>query len=107
MATEEYCPDCGVAPGELHQQGCDIERCPECGGQMLMDDCELTVPRLPWTGEWPGKAECREFGWYSKMEPGQGWVPCDKDEPGAHENLNRLAIDAVWSKEQGRYILPR
>lgn len=98
------CLDCGVRPGEQHLDGCDIERCPECGGQMLMCDCELTVPRLPWRGEWPGKAECREFGWYAKHTP-IGWTPCDKDDPEACEDLNRLAIDAVWDKTQGRYVL--
>lgn len=102
------CPDCGVAPGEQHRDGCDVERCPECGGQYISCGCEDEPEhRLPWTGEWPGVAECREFGWYSKMVPGSGWVPCEKSEPGAHENLNRLHIDAVWSKEQGRFILPR
>lgn len=103
------CPDCGVAPGEQHLVGCDVERCPDCGGQMISCDCEgdIEMPRLHWTGEWPGVAECREFDWYSKMVPGRGWVECDKGEPGATEDLNRLAARAVWDKEQGRYILPR
>ena len=102
------CPDCGVAPGEQHLDGCDVECCPECGGQYISCGCEdEPEQRLPWTGEWPGVVECREFGWYSKMIPGRGWVPCEKHEPGSHENLNRLHVDAVWSKEQGRFILPR
>lgn len=29
------CGDCNAAPGQPHHAGCDIERCPECGGQML------------------------------------------------------------------------
>lgn len=30
------CGDCNAGPGQPHHPGCDIERCPNCGGQMLM-----------------------------------------------------------------------
>lgn len=102
------CPDCGVNPGEMHHDGCDVERCPDCGGQLISCDCDghLSAPRHPWTGEWPGVMECREFGWYAKLVPGKGWCSCSKDDPGANVDLNRLYRDAVWSKEQGRFVLP-
>lgn len=103
---DALCPDCGAAPGTLHEEGCDIERCPECGGQRLSCACEITAPRLPWTGLWPGVAECREFGWYAKLLPGRGWVPCGKGDRQAHEDLNRLHAQAIWSRERGRFVLP-
>lgn len=102
------CPDCGVSPGQLHAMMCDVERCPLCGWQLISCGCEgqAHLPPLPWTGEWPGKMECREFGWYAKRSPGHGWVRCSKADAGSTEDLNRLYRDAIWSKEQGRFILP-
>lgn len=101
------CYDCGVQPGELHKRGCDIEQCPDCGNQFISCDCEghITMPRLPWEGDFPGTLACREFGWYAKKLPGEkGWQQCDGSDPQAREDLNRLADEAIWSKEQGRYI---
>jgi hypothetical protein len=100
------CHDCGVAPGFLHLAGCDVERCPVCGGQYISCDCDFFAEeRLPWAGIWPGVEECREFGWYSKMVPGKGWVRCEKEESGATEDLNRLAVEAKWNSKLGRYVL--
>jgi len=33
------CHDCLVSKGQVHLSGCDMERCPKCGGQLLGDEC--------------------------------------------------------------------
>lgn len=46
------CHDCGVEEGELHKIGCDMERCPKCGGQLISCGCSEFYPeddiRIPW-----------------------------------------------------------
>lgn len=33
------CHDCGAVEGQYHQFGCDMERCPFCGRQLISCDC--------------------------------------------------------------------
>ena len=42
------CHDCAIQHGGVHHAGCDVERCPKCGGQLISCDCwgdELIVGR--------------------------------------------------------------
>jgi hypothetical protein len=40
--TKYKCHDCGCEEGEIHEQGCDVERCPFCGYQLLSCNCRYT-----------------------------------------------------------------
>lgn len=90
---ERRCYDCGVLPGEPHQSGCDIERCSVCHRQRLICGHKQHQPsKAIWTGEWPGKTECREREWYCVETHRDGGVvfrTCDASTPRAHEDLNR------------------
>jgi len=33
------CHDCNCSPGQLHHLGCDVERCPKCGNQLISCGC--------------------------------------------------------------------
>lgn len=39
-ADRQPCHDCAVIKGQLHVPGCDVERCPVCGGQAIGCDCD-------------------------------------------------------------------
>lgn len=89
----DACPSCGCLIDEPHRPRCDVERCSACFGQRLMCDCPSHDPLTSaWTGEWPGKAACRDRGWWAVRVAGEGWRPCPPGTPGAIEDINRLTF---------------
>jgi hypothetical protein len=133
VATPKNCHDCDVKPGELHKPGCDVERCPWCGHQIISCYCEgvdswVMKNRMPWTGVWPGEEECIEFDLWCRWIPTPGfeenkakfgieeafrrlgnrgighWEVCTKDTPGARPDLNRLHLFSIWDRKKKRFV---
>jgi hypothetical protein len=123
------CPSCKSGPGDLHLSGCDLETCALCGGQMIACGCNAHTDdyvrevtklggRLPWAGDTQGVAECVEWGWYASRgfrplsnassgtvaEMVESWIPCERTDPGAVPDLNRLATEARWDRKQRRFV---
>jgi len=48
--AEGTCGDCGVAAGQYHHAGCDLEVCPRCRGQAI--SCECTDAYLLESTDW-------------------------------------------------------
>lgn len=120
MSMDQACPGCGVPPMQEHKLGCDVERCRLCGLQLFTCDCHHTLGqwypgrvkvlggRLPWTGEWPGVAECEKYGFWYKLDrmsrrDRPRWVSCPPG-PEASPDLNRLYRECVWNAEQGLWV---
>ena len=98
------CPDCGASPGDLHLAGCDVERCPYCGGQAVQCGCGAPPDdRLAWTGRWPGEQEAVQLG-YTCLHSSKGFIPCTPDTPGAEPDLNRFLADYEWSRSGRCYV---
>jgi hypothetical protein len=97
------CPDCGAQPAELHREDCDQAHCPDTGQQRLMCDHDGQCDSR-WSGDYPGAAECRAWGWWLNDHPDLGLVPCPAGTPGAIEDFNRLLTHARWDAANQRYI---
>lgn len=106
------CPECNTTIGHFHSDGCDCERCPICGEQAL--SCShtrkemITAGRLTWTGHFPMTAEAVEYGFYCKRTNNHihsPWVPCDKEDPHATPDLNRVSEKCIWDPKLRKYVL--
>jgi hypothetical protein len=79
------CPDCGVQPGQIHEEGCDIERCSACGCQRVGCDCPRSENHDPgfsrWTGFLPGELEAIALGALMQYIP-DPQKPCPVDALG-------------------------
>lgn len=100
--TLANCPDCDVAPGTRHEDGCDVSRCPECGTQALQCDDHGDAGQSTWTGLWPGEAECREWDWWTTVTHPDG-------TPEVTADLNRLGYaeargEIRWDKQTERFL---
>lgn len=48
------CHDCGISKGGKHHPGCDMERCPRCGGQLISCSCWDEIIEIKDSDIWVG-----------------------------------------------------
>ena len=93
---DNSCHDCGVDPGEVHEMGCDVAHCLNCGSQTIFADCCEEPLNGQWSGIWPGVDECYKkkyicFDVYRlTSEEYIGWC----------FDLNRLAEEKMFKKNE-------
>lgn len=63
------CHDCGVARGEIHSNGCDVEECETCGNQRIGCSCCVVCRAHENKGTWCVCAECIELARDARQEP--------------------------------------
>ena len=92
------CHDCRAEEGQLHLLGCDMERCPNCGRQLISCDCKgsmtfripyLSIPNLcGLCGEqWPDMFQVSNEDWEKFVLPSLQKEMLCKD---CYEELKKL-----------------
>ncbi|MEV6712707.1 hypothetical protein AB0M48_11765 [Lentzea sp. NPDC051208] len=81
-APQPRCPDCEVAIGQPHVEGCDVAMCLRTGLQRLSCEHKHNCGKDTWSGRWPGQTDCERLGWM--IGPGLA-------------DLNRLLTEAMWN----------
>jgi hypothetical protein len=78
MVKRSTCHDCGTKEGQLHVLGCDMERCPFCGNQLISCRCvykKLGIDVSP--GAWAyshGLTDAQQGDW-KKLLSDKGRIP--------------------------------
>jgi hypothetical protein len=99
---------CGMDREKLEKDHPDIYNNGPTDEMYAKWDSEWEKRRMPWTGEWPGVAECQEYGFYAYLIPYVGWPACATKDAHleATEDLTRLVTTCRWDQEKQRFVKP-
>ena len=113
MSGNGICHDCGAKPGEFHDLGCDVERCPFCGGQLI--SCGCRYRKLGFDYDWnkpmsglpekiydDGLTPALEQRWEEILNE-RGRLPWTGEWPG-EEKARRLGFFCKWRPGEGGWV---
>lgn len=95
---------CGMNPDTLERDHPDIYNNGPTEAMLEKWDETWGQRRMPWTGLWPGDAECLDYGFACYWGP--PWIPCSPDHPKATPDLNRLVVECRWDQEKQKFVRP-
>jgi len=110
------CGDCATELGELHKDGCDVERCPRCGGQFISCRCIYEIHGMNWNTLQRDHPDIYRDGptaemearydkeWGARRMPWTGHWPGDSEASEYGISLNDLHTLCRWDVELQRWI---
>ena len=107
----KQCHDCGTYEGQIHELGCDMEKCPWCGGQNITCGCVYKLLGIDVSpGTWAyenGLTNEQEDQWLDLLEK-KGRIPYIR-WPNICRKCGLLWPDMfhVPNKDWEKYIEPR
>ena len=91
---------CGMDPSTLEEDHPEIYSEGPTDEMYATWDAEWAARRIPWSGEYPGSSECREYGFWCVGPP---WVSVPEGTPGATEDMNRLVSTCHWDQDAQKF----
>src|SRR5262249_27477601 len=74
ISKRERCGDCHALEGENRELGCDLERCPFCGGQLISCDCCYEILHIDSANHLRGLTSKQRMQWERTLND-KGRVP--------------------------------
>lgn len=108
MSKDKVCHDCGAIEGQYHLLGCDMERCPFCGGQLISCYCRyelLNIDISPGTWAYKNGLTEEQSVKFEKMLEAEGRIPWIQI-PNLCALCGKVFPDLFNDDEWRTYVIP-